>query len=303
MGWRSVYVSSAEKISFSLGSIVLKRDEEELRIPIEDIDTIVIDNMRTAITPATLNQLCDNHVNVLLCNEKHNPNVTFLPISGYYRQCKRVEEQLSWDKQRKDVLWKNIVCAKIRNQSVVCSQVGCSSTAAQLSGLAAEVLEGDSTNREALAARFYFPAIFGEDFVRGQEDIINSALNYGYALILSCFNRSLAAKGLLPYWGIHHKGEFNVFNLSCDFMEPFRPFVDSWVVKHADSLLDNDLSFKGGLVMLLNSHVVLCGRKEKIHNAIDLFCNLCIDSISKNGGFLNSGSFPAFPDGWWEHEV
>ena len=89
MGWRTVFVSSAEKISFSLNSIVLKKDREELRVPIEDIDTLVIDNPRTAITPEALNQLCDNHVHVLLCDEKHNPNVTFFPFRDILGKLRR----------------------------------------------------------------------------------------------------------------------------------------------------------------------------------------------------------------------
>ena len=303
MGWRTVFVSSAEKMSFSLNSIVLKRNEDELKIPIEDIDTLVVDNPRTVITPAVLNQLCDNHVNVLLCDEKHNPNVTFLPVSGYFRQFKKVEEQLSWSDGQKDSLWKNIVTAKISNQQAVCAQVGQEAVCKTLCRLASEVQTGDMTGREALAARFYFPAVFGEGFMRGHDDLVNAALNYGYAIILSCFNRSLAAKGLLPYWGIHHKGEYNAFNLSCDLMEPFRPFVDSWVVKHADSFHENDLAFKGGLVSLLNAPVLLGGRREKMHNAIDLFCNYCIDFMAGSIEVMGANHFPAFPDGWWENAI
>lgn len=303
MGWRTVYVSSADKLTFSLNNIVLIRQNDKLSIPIDDIDTLIIDNPCTLITPAALNQLCDKRVNVLLCDEKHNPNVSFLPITGYFRQRKRVEEQMSWDDARKSLLWKKIVESKIKNQSAVCAHFGHATTSEVLTSFSLEVETDDTSNREALAARFYFQSVFGSDFTRDDDVLINGALNYGYTLLLSAFNRSVASKGLLPYWGIHHKGEYNAFNLSCDFIEPFRPFVDSWVIKNILPNCNENISFKNGLVSLLQSRVLMCERKEKLFNAIDLFCDECLNYLDNKTEKLTEKSFPAFWDGWWENEI
>jgi len=58
---------------------------------------------------------------------------------------------------------------------------------------------------------------------------VDSALNYGYSLILSAFNREIVACGFSTQLGIAHHNTFNQFNLSCDLMEPFRVLVDRWV--------------------------------------------------------------------------
>ena len=91
-----------------------------------------------------------------------------------------------------------------------------------LAKYAAEVQPGDVTNREGHAAKVYFNALFGLSFKRGDKTFLNGALNYGYAVILSAFNREIVANGMNTQLGIAHKNEFNAFNLSCDLMEPFR---------------------------------------------------------------------------------
>ncbi len=68
--------------------------------------------------------------------------------------------------------------------------------------------------------------MFGLDFARRTASYTNMALNYGYSILLSCFNRELVQNGYLTQLGIWHKYEFNFFNLSSDFIEPFRVLVD-----------------------------------------------------------------------------
>ena len=92
--------------------------------------------------------------------------------------------------------------------------------------MAQSVRSGDSGNTEAAAAARYFPALFGADFTRGGLNGINSALNYGYAILRGCMARYLAVYGFMPSLGLHHKSELNSFNLADDMMEPFRPVVD-----------------------------------------------------------------------------
>src|SRR5690554_7015649 len=57
---------------------------------------------------------------------------------------------------------------------------------------------------------------------RSDDNSINAALDYGYSILLSAFNKAIVSKGYLTQLGIFHRNEFNPFNLSCDLMEPFR---------------------------------------------------------------------------------
>lgn len=87
----------------------------------------------------------------------------------------------------------------------------------------------------------YFPRLFSYEFVRSDdENTINGMLNYGYAILLSEVSRKIAENGYLTEFGIHHDSEKNPFNLACDLMEPFRPFVDKKVFEMKLHSLDTD---------------------------------------------------------------
>lgn len=92
-----------------------------------------------------------------------------------------------------------------------------------------EIEYGDATNREGHAAKVYFNALFGMDFTRTEENSINAALNYGYGILLSTFNREIILNGYITQLGLFHNNMFNQFNLGSDLMEPFRPIVDQRV--------------------------------------------------------------------------
>ena len=71
----------------------------------------------------------------------------------------------------------------------------------------------------------------GTTFSRGNEDILlNSGLDYGYTIIRAYIARLCVGYGLNSQLGIHHKNEFNRFNLIDDLMEPIRPFIDLSVI-------------------------------------------------------------------------
>ena len=92
------------------------------------------------------------------------------------------------------------------------------------------VKSGDSDNREGIAARLYWGALFGEGFTRDRnEPGINSLLNYGYTVLRVATARALVSAGLTPSLGIFHHNRSNAFPLADDLMEPYRPFVDEIV--------------------------------------------------------------------------
>ena len=57
---------------------------------------------------------------------------------------------------------------------------------------------------------------------RRHEDPVNSALNYGYAIIRSYIIKALISTGFHCALGINHHNEYNSFNLAGDLIEPWR---------------------------------------------------------------------------------
>ena len=151
--------------------------------------------------------------------------------------------------------------------------------AKSLYSAASEVRSGDTTNREAQAARIYFEALFGPEFNRNAEIPLNAALNYGYAILLSMVNREIVSRGYLTQCGICHRNEYNQFNLACDFMEPFRPAIDRLVVDYFVG--DFDLETKRVLVDLANKGVVYKGGTYRLGSVVSLYVQDCLNALNK----------------------
>ena len=142
----------------------------------------------------------------------------------------------------------------------------------------AEIQFDDETNREGHAAKVYFNALFGMDFTRTAENSLNAALNYGYSILLSAFNRCIAANGYLTQLGLFHNNMFNPFNLASDLMEPFRPIVDYRVKKINPLKFEHEEKME--ILRILQDNVVINGRLEYVNNAIKIYCKSVFDAIN-----------------------
>ena len=224
MGWRVVSIENPAHLSLERGSLVIKRDEV-IKLPIEDIDTVVIDNYAITMSANLLGELAVNNVATIICDAKHTPCTVVAPLSQHSRQAKVTQMQIGMSQPLRKNLWQVIVKQKIINQAAVLSKFDYDETAGKLIKLTTEVRSGDTTNRESIAARLYFAELF-DDATRRKPTWYNSALNYIYAIVRSVVARSISARGLVPSLGLFHHSELNNFNLADDVIEPFRPFVD-----------------------------------------------------------------------------
>ena len=98
---------------------------------------------------------------------------------------------------------------------------------------------------------------------------MNALLNYGYAVIRAAVARAVAAAGLIPSLGVHHRHRGNPFCLADDLLEPYRPYVD-WRVRllvGGDGQPVPDLSereTRGALLSLLNETIRVGERREPL---------------------------------------
>lgn len=142
-----------------------------------------------------------------------------------------------------------------------------------------EVRPGDKTNREGHAAKIYFNLLFGKHFVRNAGDSVNAALNYGYAILLSTINKEIVGNGYLTQLGIHHKNEFNQFNLTCDLMEPFRIVIDHFVYHNQNRKFDTE--YKLAIVGVLNNTYRYGGKKYTLKDIIKLYVSSTLEVLEK----------------------
>lgn len=142
-----------------------------------------------------------------------------------------------------------------------------------------QVQFADSTNREGHAAKVYFNALFGLDFSRRADIVVNSALNYGYAIIASMFSREITSCGYMTQLGLFHDNMFNHFNLASDLMEPFRVLVDRKVCSMEMEEFTSEEKLK--LVNIMQDSVIINGRTEVLTNAVKIYCKSIFDALEQ----------------------
>ena len=225
MSWRTVVISSRCKLDLKMGCMVI-RGEETARIYLDEIAILLIENPAVSLTGCLLEALIEKKIRVIFCDGKRSPLAELTPYHGSHDSSRKIRQQAAWDNDIKAMIWTDIVSEKIRKQTDFLDELELSSEASLLRSYLGQVELYDTTNREGHAAKVYFNGVFGMDFTRSEDNATNAALNYGYGIVLSAFNREVTACGYLTQLGIFHSNMFNHYNLSCDLMEPFRILVD-----------------------------------------------------------------------------
>ncbi len=277
MGWRSVIITQHAKLTYSMQMMIVQTRDGINQIPIEDINLLLVSTTQAVITSALISKLAQNQTKVIFVDEKDNPVVETAVYYPGARNMAKLKKQFNWDEHLKEVLWTRIVSQKIKNQIAVLANYHLDKDEVQSELDQLEI--NDESNREAIAARKYFMLLFDKDFVRRDTNAINAALDYGYAILLSSFNREIAMNGYLTYFGIHHCSQENQFNLASDLMEPFRPFVDYWVKAH-EKIKELTPDIKYGLVELLSLEIKFNGKKTLLTNAITVYVRECLKFLS-----------------------
>lgn len=263
MGFRIVIVNSRCKLETRLNYLVV-RGEKEKKIFIHEINTLIVQSTAVSLTAALLSALISQNVKIIFCDEKSTPLAELVPYYGAHNTSKRYKRQFSWSEQIKGKVWQTIIRRKILNQAELLKKCGFLKEFEMLSRYAEGVEEGDKTNREGHAAKVYFNCILQNGETRRSGGFINGCLNYGYAVLLSAFNREIVAAGHLTQLGVWHDNEFNAFNFSCDLMEPFRTIVDDTAL----SIEEGDNNFKKQMADILNYKVLMDGKKTTLDIAI-----------------------------------
>ena len=278
MSFRTVVITRQSKISYKNRFLVVKHENDEKYIHLSEIDTIIVDSISVSISAYLLKELADNKINIIFCDEKHNPFGEVVPYYSKHNTSKMIKEQIKWKASDKDKLWSEIVRNKIMNQALLLKKIKSPKYKLILSYID-EIFDGDKTNREGHAAKVYFNALFGNNFVRNSDDSINAALNYGYAILLSTINKEIINNGYLTQLGIHHKNEFNEFNLTCDLMEPFRIVIDNFVYYNQEKELNTE--FKLDIVNIFNSRYTYENKKYTLKDIIKLYVKNTLEALDE----------------------
>lgn len=277
MSWRTVVISKRAKLDYQLGYLVV-RSEETTKIHLGEISTVLVESTAVSLTTCLLAELAKKKIKVIFCDEKHNPSSELVSYYGSHDTSNKVRKQIQWSSKVKEAVWTEIVTEKIRKQKELLDYLG-KEESALLAGYLQEITWNDETNREGHAAKVYFNALFGLDFTRTADNLINAALNYGYSILLSAFAREIVASGYITQLGLFHDNMFNQFNFASDLMEPFRVLIDREVA--CMSFDQFEQAEKMQLVDVLNREVKIDGRVQYVNNAVKIYCKSVFDALNE----------------------
>ena len=275
MSWRTIVITKRAKLDLQLGFMAV-RGEHTTKVALNEIAVVLIESTAVSLTTSLLAELTKRKVKVIFCDEKRNPSSELVSYYGSHDTSNKIRKQIAWRQNTKEAVWTEIVSEKIRKQKELLELLG-KEEAELLSSYLQQIAWNDETNREGHAAKVYFNALFGKSFTRTDDLLINAALNYGYSILLSAFNREIVLNGYLTQLGLFHDNMFNQFNLASDLMEPFRPLVDR-LVSHM-TLVEFEHTQKMELVNLMNQEVIINERCELISNAIKIYCKSVFDAL------------------------
>lgn len=279
MSWRTVVITRQAKLEEKLNYLYVRDAESTTKIHLSEISVLMIESTAVSLTASLLCELSKRKIKVIFCDEKRSPQSELVSYNDGCDTSLKLKKQIAWTEDFKKAVWTEIVREKILMQANLLYEMK-KEECDMLYRYIDEICFGDSTNREGHAAKVYFNSLFGRDFTRQNDSPTNAALNYGYSLILSCFNREIVALGYTTKLGLFHDNMFNCFNLSSDLMEPFRPLVDREVCTMFGDAFGKEE--KAQLLGVLNQNVQFCGKSQTVANAIRLYCKCVTDALCEN---------------------
>ena len=200
MGYRQVVIKKSEKMHFKDNQLIIEKEGISSKVPLEDINYVLIEDPTTVITTRLLSEFGKNAISLIVCDEKFEPTSIMYPYNYHFKQLDVFNNQLQVTDDVKKELWNQIVKRKIENSIRVLEMTSKEEfPISKLTSYLDEITDGDIKNREGLSAKMYFRSLFGNKFIRFYDDAINASLNYGYTIIATAIIRNLAVYGLKTY--------------------------------------------------------------------------------------------------------
>lgn len=259
-------------LSVKRGFLAVSQDGVEIgRVPLDDIAVLILTARHLSLSRSVIDELMQRKAVIVTCGPAFVPSGVTWPVAAHHAAAGILHTQIHASKPLKKRLWQQLVTAKIAAQrSILLWHGGDQTVVRDLAILGRQVKSGDPDNREAQAARLYWPALMGGTFRRSRGGGgANSALNYGYTVLRSAVIRALCGAGLNPTLGLHHGTAVNSFALADDVMEPFRPAVDH-IARDLGSAVDDGLDpdSKRRLAGVLDMHMTTNKGASPLHQAL-----------------------------------
>ena len=170
-------------------------------------------------------------------------------------------------------------------------------------------IEGKASNDYWRSVTYFIPKEIGfTSRTKKPTDLLNSMLNYGYAILASEITKSILLNGLDPYCGLLHYDIDMRTSLTFDLIEPFRQqIVDKTVISliNRKQVKTEDIDKRNNLIKLEARKLIVSKILNKMYSTITYYENEMsyadiIELQSKNlvNTILNGDEFKGFYLTW-----
>ena len=133
-------------------------------------------------------------------------------------------------------------------------------------------IEGKASNEYWNAVKYFIPKEIGFEFrTKKPTDLVNSMLNYGYAILASEITKTILRNGLDPYCGFLHYDMINRTSLTFDLIESFRQqIVDKTMISlvNRKQIKVSDIDKRNNLIKLEARKIIINKILDKIYSTI-----------------------------------
>ncbi|AGM98579.1 type II CRISPR-associated endonuclease Cas1 [Streptococcus iniae] len=280
MGWRTVIVNTHSKLSYKSNHLIYKDASRTEMIHLSEIDILLLETTDIVLSTMLIKRLIDENILVIFCDDKRLPTALLAPYYGRHDSSLQLSKQISWPEDLRAEVWTKIIAQKILNQSMYLGSCGFYEKSQSIIDLYNGLEIFDPTNREGHSARIYFNTLFGNDFSREQDNVINAGLDYGYTLLLSMFARELVVCGCMTQFGLKHSNQFNHFNFASDIMEPFRIIVDKIVYENRNKSF---IQIKRYLFSIFSETYLYNNKEMYLSNIVSDYTKKVVKSLNNEG--------------------
>ncbi len=269
-------------LALSQGKLVLKsKGTIKHKFLINQISQIII-NAQISLSSAVIKECAKKKISINFIDEKTNLSYATL-ISANSAIPKTAASQISLLTTKKSLrIAQQFIIGKLKNQINYLKYLGKyhKNLGAEIKAMqeilklrvpgAASVselmgFEGSAANSywQAIAKAIDYEFGFSARVTQGATDVVNSALNYGYAILYSKILKSIAAASLSPHVSYLHALDEQKPTLAFDLIEEFRAFiVDRAVISMVNK--NEPFEIKDGLLSVATRQNIAKNVNEKL---------------------------------------
>ena len=104
MGFRTLVITKRAKLNLTMGFLEI-RGEETLKVFLDDVDILVIDNQAVSMTAALVTELIKKKIKIIFCDDKRNPQSEIIPYYGSGDCSRKIKTQIAWQDDIKTKVW------------------------------------------------------------------------------------------------------------------------------------------------------------------------------------------------------